>query len=320
MRAIRVNQQADEPGLVVHELPDPRPGPGQVLITVAAAGVNRADLMQRDGHYPPPPGAPDTPGLEVSGTVRSTGEGVTRFREGDRVCALLAGGGYAELAVADEACVFPIPDGMDVLTAAAVPEVACTVWANLVMTAGLRPGERLLVHGGSSGIGTAAIQVGVALGAEVAATAGSAAKVDHCRRLGARIAVNYRDEDFVAATRPGVDVILDTVGAKYLARHLEALNPDGRIVTIGLLGGRRAELDLGTLLAKRASVAATSLRSRPLDQKARIAEQTYRNVWPMLADGRVRTVVDSTFDLAEADEALRHLESSRHVGKLILTV
>lgn len=304
----------------LEEIADPVPGDREVLIRVVAAGVNRADVMQRDGHYPPPPGAPAWPGLEVSGVVQAAGDAVTAFRPGDEVCALLAGGGYADLVVADETCVLPIPDGMDLATAAAVPEVACTVWSNLVMTGHLRRGERLLVHGGSSGIGTMAIQVGVALGAEVAATAGSARKVAHCRAMGATIAVNHRTEDFVAAIAPGVDVVLDTIGARYLQRHVQALNPDGRIVTIGLLGGRRAELDLGELLARRGTLAATSLRNRPRAQKAQIVEQTYRHVWPMLADGRVRTVIDSTYELADAAQALDHLESSRHVGKVLLTL
>jgi putative PIG3 family NAD(P)H quinone oxidoreductase len=269
MRAIMITEPGGPDVLAVRDVPDAVPGPGEVLVRVAAAGVNRADLMQRMGHYPPPPGAPEYPGLECSGTVVALGEGVTGWSEGDEVCALLSGGGYAELVAVPVGQLLPVPRGVSLVEAAALPEVACTVWSNVFMTAGLRPGEVLLVHGGSSGIGTMAIQLAVAAAARVAVTAGSAEKLQRCRDLGADVLVNYREQDFVEVVRSatdghGADVVLDTIGAKYLARNLDVLAANGRIVTIGLQGGARAELDLGVLLRKRAAVIATSLRARPL--------------------------------------------------------
>lgn len=320
MRVIRINQTDHGARLKVAAAPAPFPERGQVLIRVAAAGVNRADILQRDGRYPPPAGAPEWLGLEVSGVVDAVGEDVTAHGVGDEVCALLAGGGYAEYVAVDAGCVLRIPAGVDLVTAAAIPEVACTVWSNVAMTVGLREGERFLVHGGSSGIGSMAIQVAKALGATVATTLGTPEKAEYCRSLGADIVVNYRVEDFVEQVMPGVDVILDTIGAKYLSRNVAALAPGGRLVVIGLQGGVKAELNLGALLAKGGSVCATSLRSRPLESKTRIVEETARHVWPMIDDGRVRIVVDSTYPLDQAGAALEHMESSRHMGKILLTV
>jgi putative PIG3 family NAD(P)H quinone oxidoreductase len=268
MRAITITEPGGPDVLRLREVPDPEPGPGEVVVRVAATAVNRADLMQRQGHYPPPPGASPYPGLECSGTVLEVGEGVTGWSAGDEVCALLSGGGYAERVAVPAEQLLPRPDGVDLVDAAALPEVTCTVWSNVFLTAGLRPGEVLLVHGGSSGIGTMAIQLGREAGARVAVTAGTAEKLRACRDLGADVLVNYRDEDFVQAVREatdgaGADVVLDNMGAKYLARNVEVLAPNGRVVVIGLQGGRRAELDLGALLGKRAAVIATSLRARP---------------------------------------------------------
>lgn len=318
-----------EPGgpdvLQVQEVPDPVAGPGQVVLDVAATAVNRADLMQRMGHYPPPPGAPEYPGLECSGTVREVGDGVTGWRVGDQACALLAGGGYAERVVVPAGQLLPVPAGVSLMDAAALPEVTCTVWSNVFMLAALRPGEVLLVHGGSSGIGTMAIQLAREIGATVAVTAGSAEKLDRCRELGASILVNYRDQDFVAEVRAatggrGADVILDNMGAAYLARNVDLLATSGRLVVIGLQGGRKAELDLGTLLGKRAAVLATTLRARPEAEKATIVAAVREHVWPLLESGTVLPVIHSRLPLADAAEAHRLVESSAHVGKVLLTI
>lgn len=318
-----------EPGgpdvLQVQEVPDPVAGPGQVVLDVAATAVNRADLMQRMGHYPPPPGAPEYPGLECSGTVREVGDGVTGWRVGDQACALLAGGGYAERVVVPAGQLLPVPAGVSLMDAAALPEVTCTVWSNVFMLAALRPGEVLLVHGGSSGIGTMAIQLAREIGATVAVTAGSAEKLDRCRELGASILVNYRDQDFVAEVRAatggrGADVILDNMGAAYLARNVDLLATSGRLVVIGLQGGRKAELDLGTLLGKRAAVLATTLRARPEAEKATIVAAVREHVWPLLESGTVLPVIHSRLPLADAAEAHRLVESSTHVGKVLLTI
>jgi putative PIG3 family NAD(P)H quinone oxidoreductase len=324
MKAITIPQPGDADALVLAEVPDPEPAAGEVRVRVAAAGVNRADVMQRLGHYPPPPGAPEYPGLEVSGTVDALGEGVDGWAVGDQVCALLSGGGYAELVCVPAGQLLPVPHGVSLEDAASLPEVVSTVWSNVFMTANLLPGQTVLVHGGSSGIGTMAIQLAREVGARVVVTAGSAAKLEACRQLGAEVLVNYREQDFVeevlAATGGvGVDVILDNMGAKYLSRNVEALAPGGRLVVIGLQGGARAELDLGLLLRKRGAVIATSLRARPADEKAAIVAAVREHVWPLVEDGRVRPVVHSRHPLADAAAAHRELEESGHIGKILLT-
>jgi putative PIG3 family NAD(P)H quinone oxidoreductase len=305
------------------EVDDPVPGPGEVVVRVAASAVNRADIMQRQGFYPPPPGAPDYPGLECSGWVDALGPDVTGWRVGAEVCALLAGGGYAERVAVPAGQLLPRPDGVDLPTAGGLPEVACTVWSNLTDVAGLRPGERLLVHGGGSGIGTFAIQYAHALGARVFTTAGSPEKLARCAELGADMGVDYNRQDFAERVRDatggrGVDVILDTIGGSYLPRNVASLATGGRCVTIGLTGGRRGELDLAALLAKRASVHATSLRARPGGEKAAIVAGVRRDVWPLLAAGRIRPVVDRAFPMPQAADAHRHVEASRHFGKVLL--
>lgn len=321
MRAVVVNEPGGVDALEVVDVPDPEPGPGEVLIRVRAAGVNRADLLQRQGLYPPPPGASDVLGMECSGAIAALGEGVRGFAVGDPVCALMAGGGYAELAAVPAGQVAPVPRGVDVLDAAGLMEAACTVWSNVVMTGRLQPGETLLVHGGASGIGTAAIQVAWALGARVVATVGSAEKAEACRKLGADVVVNYREQDFaeVLADDP-VDVILDIIGAKYLESNLAVLAKDGRLVVIGMQGGMKAELDLGTVVGKRASITGTTLRSRPIEEKTAIVARTIEHVWPMIAAGRVRPIVHARFPLEEVSRAHQVLEESTHVGKVLLTV
>ena len=325
MRAITISEPGGPEVLQPQEVPEPRPAAGEVVIQVAATAVNRADLMQRQGHYPPPKGAPPYPGLECSGTVQEVGEGVDGWSVGDEVCALLSGGGYAERVAVPAGQLLPRPQGVDLVDAAALPEVVCTVWSNVFMTAGLRPGELLLVHGGSSGIGTMAIQLGREAGARVAVTAGSDANLQACRELGAEVLVNYREQDFVEVVKDatdgrGADVVLDNMGAKYLARNRDVLAPNGRIVTIGLQGGRRAELDLGALMAKRAAVISTSLRARPKDEKATIVAAVREHVWPLVDAGRVRPIIHARLPLAEAAAAHRLLEDSSHIGKVVLTV
>ena len=325
MLAITVPTPGGPEALVLAEVPDPTLAPDEVLLDVVAAGVNRADLLQRQGHYPPPPGASAYLGLECSGRVAAVGADVTGWAVGDEACALLAGGGYAARVAVPAGQLLPVPAGVSLVDAAALPEVACTVWSNVFMTAALAPGEWLLVHGGSSGIGTMAIQLAHALGAHVAVTAGSAQKLEVCRSLGADVLVNYRDEDFVEAVKAatdgaGVDVILDNMGAKYLARNVDALAAYGRLMVIGLQGGTRAELDLGVLLRKRASVAATSLRARPAAEKAAIVAAVREHVWPLIEAGAVRPIVHARMPLAQAADAHRLLESSTHIGKVLLTV
>ena len=325
MRAVVITEPGGPDVLRVQEVPDPSAEPGEVVLDVAATAVNRADLMQRMGHYPPPAGCPPWPGLECSGTVREVGQGVTDWQVGDQACALLAGGGYAEQVAVPAGQLLPLPAGVSLMDAAALPEVTCTVWSNVFMLATLRPGEVLLVHGGSSGIGTMAIQLARQIGATVAVTAGSAAKLDRCRELGASILVNYRDQDFVEQVRQatdgrGADVILDNMGAIYLARNVELLATNGRLVVIGLQGGRKAELDLGTLLGKRAAVLATTLRARSAAEKATIVASVREHVWPLLESGAVRPVIHSRLPLAEAAQAHRLVESSAHIGKVLLTV
>lgn len=323
MRAISISEPGDADVLTVTEETRPSAGPGQVVIDVAAAGVNRADVMQRLGFYPPPTGASPLPGLEVSGTVAEVADGVSGIAVGDEVCALIDGGGYAEAVAVPSTQVLPVPKGVSLADAAGLPEVVCTVWSNVFMTANLQPGETLLVHGGSSGIGTMAIQLAKALGARVAVTAGSAEKLDACRALGADVAISYKDEDFVERVREetdgrGADVILDNMGAKYLGRNVDALATAGRLVVIGLMGGRKGELDLGTLLSKRGAVIATSLRARPAEEKAAIVAAVREHVWPLVEDGTVRPVIHQTYPLAEAAQAHRDMEASGHIGKLLL--
>jgi putative PIG3 family NAD(P)H quinone oxidoreductase len=323
MRAVVITEPGEPEVLQWQEVPDPVPGPGDVIIETAAAGVNRADLMQRQGLYPPPPGAPPYPGLECAGRVRAVGEGVTSWRPGDDVCALLSGGGYAEQVPVPEGQVLPVPRNVDVSTAAAFPETACTVYANVFQLAGLADGEMLLVHGGSSGIGTMAIQLAKAFGARVACTAGSPQKLARCRELGADVAVNYRTEDFVAAVRDatggvGADVILDIMGASYLARNLDALATGGRLVVIGRQGGSRAELDLGVLQAKRASVYATTLRARPANEKAAVVSAVRDHVWPLIGAGKVVAVIDRELPMSRAAQAHRVMAAGEHIGKILL--
>lgn len=290
---------------------------------MASVGVNRADMLQRAGFYPSPPGAPEWPGLEVSGTVRAIGPGVDVWAVGDRVAALLDGGGYADQVRVKASQVLPVPDRIDLLDAAALPEAACTAWSNLVDAGRLAPGDWLLIHGGSGGVGTLAVQLGAALGAHVAVTAGGPDRARRCLALGAEVAVDHRAQDFVAEVRRatggrGADVVLDIVGAAYLDRNLEVLATGGRLVVIGMQKGRRAELDLGKLLARRASIAGTTLRSRPADEKARIVADVRAHVWPLIEDGRVRPVVHARLPLAEAAEAHRLLESGEVFGKVLL--
>jgi putative PIG3 family NAD(P)H quinone oxidoreductase len=323
MRAVIITEPGGPEVLQWEEVPDPVPGPGEVLIDVAAAGVNRADLLQRQGLYPPPPGAPHYPGMEVSGRIESVGAGVTGWQPGDEVCALMAGGGYAEKVAVPAGQVLPIPVGLDLVPAAALPETTCTVYANLVQVAGLRDGETLLVHGGASGIGTTAIQLGKALGARVICTAGSAAKLDRCRALGADVAISYRDEDFVEVVKDvtdghGADVILDIMGASYLARNLAALAVWGRLVIIGRQGGNKAELDLGLLQSKQASIHATTLRNRPSAEKAAIMAAVGDHVWPLISAGTVTPIIEEKVPMAQAAEAHRLLEAGAHTGKILL--
>ncbi|WP_330297488.1 NAD(P)H-quinone oxidoreductase [Streptomyces sp. NBC_00503] len=324
MHAITIEQPGGPEALVWAEVPDPVAGEGEVLVDVAASAVNRADVLQRQGFYDPPPGASRHPGLECSGRISAVGPGVSGWSVGDEVCALLAGGGYAERVAVPAGQLLPVPAGLDLVTAAALPEVVSTVWSNVFMVAGLRPGETLLVHGGSSGIGTMAIQLAKAVGARVAVTAGGKEKLARCAELGADILIDYREQDFVAEVRAatggaGADVILDIMGAKYLSRNVDALAVNGRLAVIGLQGGAKAELNLGALLAKRAAITATSLRARPLEEKAAIIAAVREHVWPLIATGRVHPVVHGSFPMREAAEAHRVLESSAHVGKLLLT-
>jgi putative PIG3 family NAD(P)H quinone oxidoreductase len=325
MKAVVVSEPGGPESLRLEEVPDPVAGTGEVLVDVAATAVNRADVLQRQGFYPPPPGAPPYLGLECSGTISAVGDGVGDWAPGDQVCALLAGGGYAERVAVPAGQLLPVPSGIPLVDAAALPEVVCTVWSNVFMAAGLRPGETLLVHGGSSGIGTMAVQLARQVGARVAVTAGTADKLSRCRELGAEILVNYREEDFVAAVKEatggrGADVVLDVIGAKYLARNLDVLALNGRLAIIGMQGGTTAELDLGRLMAKRAAVLATSLRARPAAEKATIVASVREHVWPLLANGTVRPVIHERLPLADAAEAHRTMEASTHVGKLVLTV
>jgi putative PIG3 family NAD(P)H quinone oxidoreductase len=322
MHAVTIVEPGGPEVLRWSEVDDPVVGPDEVLIEVAAAGVNRADLLQRAGDYPPPPGASPYPGLECSGVVAEVGRDVTQWRPGDQVCALLAGGGYAQRVAVPATQVLPVPEPVDIVDAAALPEAACTVWSNVFDAARLQPLDTLLVHGGASGIGTMAIQLGAVHGARVITTA-RAEKHDPLRVLGAEITVDYRTEDFVSVTHTatgnvGADVILDIMGAFYLDRNVAALATGGRLVVIGLQGGRKAELDLGTLLSKRATIIATGLRSRPVTQKAEIVAAVREHVWPLITAGLVRPVVHARVPMPEAAQAHEMLEAATHVGKIIL--
>jgi len=323
MRAVVITEPGGPEVMRWLEVPDPVPGPGDVIIEVAGGGVNRADLMQRQGHYPPPPGASPYPGLECSGRVIAVGDDVTTWRLGDEVCALLSGGGYAEQVAVPAGQLLPVPDKVNVTQAAAFPETTCTVYANLFQVARLSPGEMLLVHGGSSGIGTTAIQLGKAFGARVACTAGSPQKLARCRELGADVAINYREEDFVAAVRDatggaGADVILDIMGASYLARNLAALATNGRLVIIGRQGGSRAEIDLGVLQGKQASVHATTLRARPAREKAEVVAAVREHVWPLIDAGQITAIIDRELPMSQAAQAHRAMAASEHIGKILL--
>jgi putative PIG3 family NAD(P)H quinone oxidoreductase len=310
------------------EVPDPgQPGAGEVLLDTVASAVNRADLLQRQGHYPPPPGASEILGLECSGRVAAVGPGVEGWSVGDEVCALLSGGGYASAVLVPAGQLMPIPDGIELITAGGLPEVACTVYSNLFMTAGLADGDTVLVHGGSSGIGTMAIQMVRALlpSATICVTAGSDEKLRRCAELGADVLVNYRDQDFVERVRAatdgrGADAVLDNMGAAYLERNIDVLAPDGRLVTIGMQGGVKAEINLGALLSKRGTVTAKSLRSRPPAQKAEICAAVVREVWPAVADGRIRPIIDRVLPMTDPIEAHSVVESSTHIGKVLLAV
>ncbi len=326
MRAVTVSEPGGPEALRWTEVPDPVCGPGEVIVDVAASAVNRADLLQRQGFYPPPPGASDILGLECSGVISEVGEGVTGWSDGDEVCALLSGGGYAERVAVPAGQLLPRPAGVELATAGALPEVTCTVWSNVFLLATLRRGDNFLVHGGSSGIGTMAIQLAARAGARVFTTAGTPAKLSVCRELGAEVTINYRDEDFVERVQEetdgaGIDVILDNMGAKYLARNVDALAVGGRLVSIGMQGGTKAELDLGKLMRKRASVHATTLRSRPPTGhggKAEIVAAVLHDVWPDVERGVVRPIVDRRLPMSRAAEAHRVVEASEHVGKVLL--
>ncbi|MCX2922162.1 NAD(P)H-quinone oxidoreductase [Streptomyces sp. NEAU-W12] len=323
MYAITIPEPGGPEALVWEKVPDPVPGEGEVLVEVVAGAVNRADIMQRQGFYDPPPGASPYPGLECSGRITALGPGVTGWAVGDEVCALLAGGGYAERVAVPAGQLLPVPKGLDLRQAAALPEVVCTVWSNVFMVAHLRPGETLLVHGGSSGIGTMAIQLAKAVGAKVAVTAGTKEKLERCAELGADILINYREQDFVAEVQQatdgaGADVILDNMGAKYLDRNVKALAVNGRLAIIGLQGGAKGELNIGALLSKRAAVSATSLRARPPEEKTAIVAAVREHVWPLVDGGHVRPVIDREIPMPEAADAHRVVEASSHIGKVLL--
>ncbi len=325
MTAVAITTPGGPDVLKATSMPTPKPGPGQVLVKVAAAGVNRPDVAQRMGAYPPPPGHSPLPGLEIAGTVAAAGAGVSRWKAGDKVCALVNGGGYAEYCIAEETAALPIPGGLDLVQAAAVPETFFTVWNNVFERGGLRSGEWLLVHGGSSGIGTTAIQLAKAFGARVIATAGSADKCKACLDLGADQAINYRSEDFVAVTKEatggkGADVILDMVGGDYVEKNIIAAAEDGRVVQIATLGGADVKINIARLMMKRITLTGSTLRPRTREVKAGFARALEAKVWPLIAAGKVKVVMDSTFLLAQAAEAHRRMESSQHIGKIVLTV
>jgi putative PIG3 family NAD(P)H quinone oxidoreductase len=323
MKAIQIARPGGPEVLEWVDVPDPEPGPGEVLVDVAASAVNRADLLQRRGLYPPPSGASEILGMECSGRIAALGDGVTGWAVGDEVCALLTGGGYAQRVAVPAVQVLPVPKAMDVVLAAGLPETVCTVWANIFLTAALQPRETLLVHGGAGGIGTTAIQLAKALGSRVIATAGSFEKAARCRELGADDAIDYRTEDFVVRVDQitgghGADVILDVMGASYLDRNLDTLAIRGRLVVVGLQGGTRAELDLGKLMSKRAAIISTNLRPRPVAEKGAIVASVRQHVWPLVEDGALTVVSDARLPMSDAAGAHRLLEESGHVGKVLL--
>ncbi|MDF1602228.1 NAD(P)H-quinone oxidoreductase [Nocardioides sp. YIM 152315] len=323
MHAVIAREPGPPENLSLQEVPTPIPGPGEVAIEVAATAVNRADTLQRQGYYPPPPGVSEVIGLECSGVVSAVGEGVVRWEVGDEVCALLAGGGYATCVVAPEGQLLPVPANVSLAEAAALPEVAATVCSNVYLEAGLLAGETLLVHGGAGGIGTFAIQLAHALGSRVIATDGGAEKVARCRDLGADVAIDYQTTDFVEATRSatsggGANVILDTIGGSYLGKNVDALAHGGRLAIIGMQGGTRGELNIGRLMQKRGTVLSTALRPRPVEEKAAICADVEARVWPLVTSGAIRPVIHATFPLAEAAAAHHLLESGRHTGKILL--
>jgi NADPH2:quinone reductase len=325
MKAIEIASPGGPEQLKIATRPVPQPGPQEVLLRVAAAGVNRPDVMQRQGRYPPPAGVTDIPGMEVAGEVVALGSDVSTWSVGDSVTALLPGGGYAEYAVAAASLCLPVPNGVSVVQAAAIPETFFTVWTNLFERGRCKAGDDVLIHGGTSGIGTTAIQLATAFGARVFATAGSEAKARACERLGAARGINYRTQDFVEVIHQdtagkGVDVILDLVGADYLDRNLQAAAIEGRLVIISMLGGSRAEIKLNVVLTKRLTVTGSTLRPRTVEQKAAVADAVRVNVWPLISAGRVRPVIHATFPLAEAAAAHRLMESSEHIGKILLTL
>ena len=323
MHAVVITEPGGPDVLRWTEVADPVPGPGEVVVDVTAAGVNRADLMQRQGFYPSPAGTPPYPGLECSGTVSAIGPDVTKFKAGDEVCALLSGGGYAEKVAVPEGQLLPRPKSVSLAETASFPETACTVYSNVFMIARLQPGEIILIHGGGSGIGTMAIQLAKNAGATVAVTAGSQEKLEACKRLGADIAINYREENFAeslkrATNDHGADVILDIIGAAYLAENVDALAVEGRMVTIGMQKGSKAELDLGKLMIKRATITATTLRARPKEQKAEIVQAVKEHVWPLIEDRKITPVIYRELPFPDAAEAHRIMEASTHTGKILL--
>ena len=326
MRCVEITAPGGPEVLRVGERPDPAPGNGELLIAVAAAGVNRPDVLQRRGHYPPPPGASDIPGLEIAGTIAAIGAGVDGWHVGDRVCALVSGGGYATRCLAPAPQCLPVPASLDVIAAAAIPETFFTVWANVFDRGRLNAGETALFHGGTSGIGTTAIQLAAARGIRVLATAGSDEKCRAIEALGAARGINYRTEDFAAVIKEftggrGVDLILDIVGADYFAQNIAALAVDGRLVEIGMMGGKTvASIDLGQVLRRRLTVTGSTLRARTVEEKGAIAAALRREVWPLLESGRIKPLIDRTFPLEDAAAAHRLMESSQHVGKIVLTV
>ena len=325
MIAIEIRQPGEPDVLVPAERPTPVPAEGEVLIKVAAAGVNRPDIFQRRGRYPPPPGASDIPGLEVAGTIEQVGAHVDRLRVGDAVCALVAGGGYAEYCAAPAPQCLPVPRGLDMVAAAAIPETFFTVWTNVFERGRLASGESLLVHGGTSGIGTTAIQLARARGARVFATAGSPDKCAACERLGAERAINYRVDDFVAGVKDatggrGVDVVLDMVGGDYFARNVDALATEGRLVEIATLSGVKAEVNIQTIMQRRLTITGSTLRARSVEDKGRIAAALHAAVWPLLESGTVKPIVFKTFPLSDAASAHRLMESSQHVGQIVLRI
>jgi len=323
MRAVIITQPGGPEVMRLEEVPDPVPGPGEVLVAVAAAGLNRADVLQRQGHYPPPPGSPPYPGMECSGRIIELGPEVAGWQVGDEVCALLGGGAYAEKVAVPQGQLLPVPDGVSLVDAAALPEATCTIQGTVYQMAHLAPGETFLVHGGAGGIGTFAIQIANAEGCTVACTAGSPEKLARCRELGADLAISYRDEDFTAAVLEftgwhGADVILDIMGAPYLARNLDALATWGRLVGIATRGGSRAEVDLGLLMLKRATIVAATLRTRTVEEKAEVVAATREHIWPLISAGKVVPVIHAVLPMSEAAEAHRMLDDGSHIGKILL--